>query len=321
VKRKSVALLVLAIVGLGITYWFGIRPWTVLPAPEQEIHDAWLRVEGWGTVPPACQEDMSELEEALSELRENAQALPEYSSEPGQAQPVALSSLPRSLGDALVSLERWRDTAGGFDAGGLEEDGGSALQLLRLARLGLATLGDIDAFHDLTTVAFLGHRLVTCGNLIQAAVGGAILQQIADTVEQRPELRVSLLGVVAFDVEQVFGVLARQALWSYELASQAVDAESLRDQSSLSEDSPTIFSRLSGLERELLVLKWVLATHLEELAPHAGDLSRLRDLLVAQTHQELPRSVLVELMAMNIEPVVARLQEARQALIQAGAGY
>ncbi len=292
------------VVALAAVYYVVLHPWLAMPGGDPaELEDQWRAVEAWARPADACYGSADLLIMAARSMEAvDADVHDALTGADGWPPQVAHTDLPPEFDHALMSLLQWHLDGGGVDPVELDEAVG-ALAVFELGKAAVASAGSVDPALVEEAVLRLGWTYRECGQMIHGAVGFELAELVAENAQQRGTSPTEVHRTYRPTQEQVFGIAAREAVFTHELASselkRSLNSHNLNG-------APGIVPGLVDPDRELAMLRQFWGSRLAAASVDPTD----GDLLVRQFEAEqddLPHSLVVRIIGLGTDHMLSNL--------------
>jgi len=301
------ALLFVIVLTLAVLYMVFVHPWLAMPRDLEQIEIRWSAVEQWARQTEACEGSTDLL---VAAVRSMEAVDPDVVDAMVDGEPWSegddRGELPAELEQALSYLMQWHAEGGGVDPEALEEQAG-LLQTYELGRAAMAAAPHVEDARVDEAVLRFGWIYRECGMMIHGAVGFELARLAVEYTEDRGAAPTQAYRDYRPRPEQVFGIAAREAVFTHELCSTEL-SKALQGTPAL-EGVPGFLPPLVDPERELVMLRQFWGDRMHAASADPSD----NALLVEQFHYddpgELPTSLLVRIIGQGTEHLLQRLAE------------
>lgn len=307
-RRWLIALAVIlaaAVTAVAAVYYVTIHPWLAAPDGDSaELEQQWRDVEDWARPANACYGSADLLIVAARSMAAvDGDVHDAVTGADGWPPQVDHTDLPPEFDHALMSLLQWHLDGGGVDPAELDEAVG-ALAVFELGKAAVSSAGSVDPALVEEAVLRLGWTYRECGQMIHGAIGFQLAELVAENAQQRGTPPTQAHHTYRPTQEQIFGIAAREAVFTHELAStemkRSLGAHNLNG-------APGIVPGLVDPDRELAMLRQFWGSRLCAASADRSDGALLVRQFEAEEAEDLPRSLVVRIIGLGTDHMIQNL--------------
>lgn len=315
VPYVAAALIAAMVIAGVIFYLVAVRPWVAMPdEPRDRIEARFAKIEALAALPGHCSGGRERLADAIGRLAPSRGHLDELLWPDDDARRAAGDSLPRldpaGLKEharlAIDALVEWHSAGGGLGDDPCDHDL-EVLAAMRLADLALATADGRPDDPRTAAVLHLAHDLRGCGNLLPAMVGWKLAQRAVVWAEDRRIVPGATFERYRPVAAEVLPVLAREAVCGVRMVEEAFRTGG--EETIGAGERPWYAAGGTTAEREVLMLEQHYADLIERAAKTPGDLDAIAAALEPGDPDDLPPSLVVRALTIDLSHMVTEAAE------------
>jgi hypothetical protein len=282
-------------------FYVRVWPWFASPGDRPELDARWREVEQWAAVPAASLgSEAVTFRDALRAANLRFDVAP-YPAEDSSLPAIEVDGLAVDVRSVLDSLVAWHESGAALTRGCIREpERIDALHAMHLGRIAIASSTHADDPHFAAALR-MAAELRANGTLLQGAVGASLAREAIATASKRGFAATRSIVQFRPAKSEAFAALARE----YVCTQQWLEHEIHQAR------PPT--SPIGNPERELLMVRTYHSDRLHLVEPVRDDPRGIVRLLPPVKKEDLPKSLLVRIVAMDERSSIGDWAEAIEA--------